>query len=320
MKQYTEIMEWRNQNLLQAKDYQTLNDIHDEVMLSVVQNAMKIMQEKQGPPPACFAFFVMGSAGRREQMVWSDQDHGIVYDGDSSDQTYFQDLGKEIVEGMVITGYAVCEGKVMASESMWTKSLPAWKRQVQEWLEEENWQSLRHFSTFFDSRILLGEENLLHQIKQVIFRYIETSPRVMLRLIDNVDFIPKGLGVFGQLLVERSGPRTGQMNIKTTTIFPYINALRLLAIWNHCLAVPTIDRMLVLKERYPFIEKYQQALEGVLAFKYQRTMTAKTYDDVHYIHVDSLTKQEKQQWKEYVKQGIALFDEMKKHIENECSL
>ncbi len=316
---YEDIRKWREQQIHLQMDHEQLNDFHDDLMLKTVQLALEKVKVEQGEVPAPFAFFLMGSAGRREQSIWSDQDHGIIFNGSEQHQAYFQKLGAEIVDGLEIVGYERCEGKVMASESRWTKSIEDWKRQVSDWLDEESWQSLRHFSTFFDSRVLLGEGKLLEDVKQVTFSYIQSHPEIMNRLVDNVGFIQKGVGVFGQLLPQQSGKRTGQINIKTTALFPYVNALRLLVLCNHIMKAPTLVRFAALKEKYSFLSEYHRLFESLLAFKFQFTKDATEYEEVHYIPLKKLSKKDKQELKEYMKKGAELFQQAKNTIEKECS-
>ncbi|MGN8647180.1 DUF294 nucleotidyltransferase-like domain-containing protein [Gracilibacillus sp. HCP3S3_G5_1] len=316
---YEDIKEWREQQIHQQLDHENLNQFHDDLMMKIVQLAMEKIKEEQGEVPAPFAFFLMGSAGRREQSVWSDQDHGIIFDGPSRYQTYFQELGTEIVDGLEIVGYERCDGKVMASESRWTKSKEDWQQQITGWLDEESWQSLRHFSTFFDSRVLLGDEKLLEDVKQAIFSYIQSRPSIMSRLVDNVGYIEKGVGVFGQLLPQQSGKRAGQINIKTTALFPFVNALRLLVLWNQVMKTPTIERFVALKAKYSFLTEYQELFERLLAFKFQFTKDATEYEGVHYIPLQKLSKEDKQELKEYMKKGAELFERTKNTLEKECS-
>ncbi|UOQ49219.1 DUF294 nucleotidyltransferase-like domain-containing protein [Gracilibacillus caseinilyticus] len=316
---FTDIKDFREAHIHQQSNHDELNEFHDEIMRKTVQLAMKKMEEEQGEIPAPFAFFLMGSAGRSEQSIWSDQDHGIVFDGSETHQHYFLQLGEKIVDGLEIAGYEQCDGKVMSSESRWTKSVYGWKKQVVDWLEEESWQSLRHFSTFFDSRVLVGEARFLQELKEETFQYIDNNPKVMPRLVDNVDFIRKGVGVFGQLLPEQSGKMSGQINIKTTTLFPYINSLRLLALCNDLHQAPTMSRFDNLKSKYPFLSDYQILFNNLLAFKFEFTNDVEEYEEVHYIPLKELSKRHKQELKEFMKKGTELFDRTKHTIEEECS-
>ncbi|WP_218240454.1 hypothetical protein, partial [Pseudomonas sp. 2822-17] len=64
----------------------------------------------------------------------------------------------------------------MASNDKWSKSVVDWKSQLFYWLTEEKWESLRNFSIFFDSRVLVGEEGLLMDLKKESFRILQDKP------------------------------------------------------------------------------------------------------------------------------------------------
>lgn len=316
---YEAIHLMRKQEIHKQTTSEHLNQWHDELMKRVVHLAIEKVEAEQGRIPAPFAFFVMGSAGRREQSIWSDQDHGIVFDGKKEHKRYFLRLGKEIVTGLELTGYQRCDGKVMASESMWTQTLASWSEQVIGWLEQASWQSLRHFSTFFDSRVLIGQKNLLAKVKVTTFCYLENHRQLYNRFIDNFDFIRKGTNIFGKLLTEQSGPMSGRVPIKTTTILPYVNAMRLLALHHQESRASTLQRMQELKTKYTFLQEYEAIYHQLMEFRFVHTKAAENYDAVHYIPLHQLSKDDKKELKQFMKSGSELFQLAKEAIETECS-
>lgn len=317
---YNEIKRWRQEQLITvSNNHNKLNSFHDEVIYKTVQLAIDRMRSEWGKPPAPFAFFLMGSGGRFEQSVWSDQDHGIIFAGDNTHQLYFLALGKEIVNGLTVVGYEQCDGKVMSSNPLWCQSISDWENQIAEWLNEASWQSLRHFLTFFDSRVLIGEASFLDQVKEEAFLLLDKQPKLYLRLIDNVDFIKKGIGFFGQLLPEQHGKKTGSIKLKQTTFFPYINALRLLALKEKIVYPSTITRFSKLPSHYNTIKAYETDFLHLLDFRLRYRKNAASYQEVHLVSIHSLTKKEKQTLKYLMKQGYKLFSETKSIIENECS-
>lgn len=77
---YSAIAEYRKFHMKRVtQDHFKLNELHDNMIKQVLEISLKEVLARNGPPPSPFSFFVMGSAGRFEQSVWSDQDHGIVY-------------------------------------------------------------------------------------------------------------------------------------------------------------------------------------------------------------------------------------------------
>lgn len=318
---YREVQQWREETLDSvAEDHHQLNAFHDQLMFQTLQIAQRTIESEQGPPPAPFAFFLMGSAGRFEQSVWSDQDHGIIYQGAPHCQEYFLNLGAEISYGLELVGYEKCEGNVMASNPLWCRSVGAYKDQVSEWLNEDSWQALRNFSILFDSRVLQGSDDFLLEVKRHAFLILEEHPRLYSRLIDNFEFIKKGVGVFGQLLPERRQGMNGEIHLKETVYFPYVNALRILALRKGVSLAPTLDRFEVLVYSFPFIETYEKDFRQLLSFRLKYKREALSYDKVHLLSLDRLSKSDKQELKYLIRRGQQLFFKAKSVLKEEGSL
>ncbi|MBN9653552.1 hypothetical protein J0K78_04665 [Halobacillus sp. GSS1] len=306
-KTYEEIREWREEMIESVSgDHLQLNAFHDQLIHHTFHLAKEKVEREQGPPPAPFAFFLMGSAGRYEQSLWSDQDHGIIFDGDEKHQDYYLLLGKEIREGMAVVGYERCEGNVMASNPLWCQSMELFTVQITEWLKEAEWQALRHFLIFFDSRVLVGERDLLFQVKKASFAVIDEEPALLTRLLDNVNYVKKGVGVFGQLLPDYSGEKKGHFNLKQTVYFPYINALRILSLFHHVTSSSTLSRFEALRSLYPTLSDYENDFRQFLQQRLKLKKDAGDYQHVHVIKVEQLLKEEKQQLKKQVKRAQKL--------------
>ncbi len=318
VKSYEEINAQRQSLMAAAADHQKLNSYHDQLMANTVRLALEKVKGELGDPPAPFAFFLMGSAGRFEQSVWSDQDHGLVFAGDDSSKSYFLRAGVEIADALEAVGYERCDGEVMSCNPLWCKSVEGWHRQVTEWLTEASWQSLRHFSTFFDSRVLIGNTDYLAALKQTAFSILEKQPGLYRRLIDNVDFYRKGIGIFGQLLPERQGEQTGSIHLKQKAFFPYVNALRLLALKNKIYAPSTLSRFNQLPEEDRFLKTYEKDFRALLDFRLKFRRDAKTYKEVHLVPIQDLNRQEKQELKNMMRKGYKLFSKTKSKIEEAC--
>ncbi|WP_246050133.1 DUF294 nucleotidyltransferase-like domain-containing protein [Aquibacillus sediminis] len=322
MESYTEIKKWRWIQMSKvASDHEQLNKLHDHIIRETVHVAMKKVCAEWGSPPAPFAFFLMGSGGRFEQSIWSDQDHGIIYDGNDDEcQSYFLELGKEITHGLAVVDYELCDGYVMASYPLWCQSISSWQQQIKQWLQEARWESLRHFSTFFDSRVVIGREAYLKTLKETAFSLLKSQPHLYIRLVENVAFIQKGIGVFGQLLPETRGEQAGTIKLKQTTFFPYVNALRLLALKNDVFLPSTLSRFKLLENNYPTIGRYRPYFQELLDFRLRFCKHARSYKQVHVVHKHALSKEGRQQLKVLMKNGYSLFSETKSIVEKECSL
>ncbi|MGO4890032.1 DUF294 nucleotidyltransferase-like domain-containing protein [Anaerobacillus sp. MEB173] len=317
---YHELIEWRRQNISKvALIHEKLNEFHDMLIQRAVEVAVRKIESERGPAPARFTFFMMGSAARFEQSVWSDQDHGMIYGQcDDEGKQYFQSLGEEITFGLTQVGYEPCDGKVMSSNPKWCKSLNEWKEQLKGWMEEESWESIRYLLTFFDSRSFLGEEHFLKELKDLIFSHIDEHPYLMRRMLENVGHTRRGIGVFGQFLVETHGKHSGCIHVKNRILFPYVNSLRLLALKEKIEQPQTVLRFDELPSYYQQIKKYKPAFSKLLSLRLKFQQHEESYETIHYLKVSHLSHQEKKDLKDITRSGYKLYQETKKLIEKGC--
>ncbi|RXJ04200.1 hypothetical protein DS745_02095 [Anaerobacillus alkaliphilus] len=320
MKTYEQVKEFLEKKLPSVSwDHQKLNEFHEIIMKEIIQIALTKVESELGKPPTHFAFFVMGSAARHEQSVWSDQDHGIIYDGPDHFHSYFIRMGKEITRGFALAGYEPCDGNVMASNPYWCKSSADWTTQIAQWFDEADWESLRYFSTFFDSRVLAGEDKLLLALKTFAFSKLDENPVLYKRLYENVGFVKKGIGIFGQILSEEKGEEAGTINLKQTIFFPYVNSLRLLALIEKIPEASTLERFQKLPEGYETIKVYQSYFLKLLNYRLYFQKDAVSYKKVHLLPVNAMSAREKDGLKEIMKKGRQLFKETKEIIDRRCS-
>ncbi len=320
---YEDIRKMREQQMNDvAKDHFALNNLHDQLMIHVVHLAIEKVKKEWGSPPSSFSFFLMGSGGRFEQALWSDQDHGIVYEITSDEaHDYFLKLGKEISDGLHSVGYEFCDGNVMASNPLWCKSVNEWKMQLESWIDEESFDAIRHLLIFIDARVLVGRKQFIDDLKQVIHLNIEESPYLLKRMLKNTMRLQKGIGVFGQILVETHGSHTGEINLKQTALFPYVNAVRLLALKERVVNTSTLSRLDALSgytlgrsEHKHYEDEFRHLLQFRLLYGKQED-----YEAVHYVNIDSLRKEQKKELKEIMKKGIELYNDTTKLIEKGCT-
>lgn len=296
-------------------DHDALNKFHDELITEAVTLSIEKHESEQGISPARFAFFVTGSAGRFEQSIWSDQDHGIIFEGSNEHEhlTYFLELGDEIVKGLNICGYEECDGKVMANNPIWCRSTDSWQKQVSNWLEDDSWEHLRNTSIFIDARVLIGDQSLLSDQKQTIFDMIERKPFLLKRMADNIQNGQKGVGWFGQLLPVQKGPNKGMLDFKLLVLFPFVNAIRLLSYGEKITDSSTLSRIQKLSDHEIHLANYEQSFREALEFRLKKVDATHSYDKIHFINVEQLTKSERRKIKVWIKEGTSLIKTVMDH-------
>jgi len=319
---YAEVKHWRDKQIVRVKfDHVQLNRFHDELIQHVYRIASAKVQREKGFPPSSFAFFLMGSGGRFEQALISDQDHGMVYSEKSKQAAaYFQHLGEEVSLGLEAVGYLRCDGGVMSSNPKWCKSVEEWEEQLKGWMREDCLSSIRELLIFCDARVIIGEKNVLLKLKRLLLEDLKKNNGYLLcRMLENTMHVPKVIGPIGQFLPETHGVHAGAINIKQTAFFTYVNSVRLLALKEGIVETPTIERLERLSEKRAYgyrMNSYKASFQQLLAFRLQSE--AIDYDSMHYLSLDKLTKTEKIELKQIIKEGIRLFKFAKRVIEEGC--
>lgn len=125
-----------------------------------------------GPPPAPYAWLLVGSAGRLEQTLRTDQDHALAYaDGaPPAAGPYFARLAALMVERLEACGFPRCPGQIMASNERWRQPLAAWQRTFADWIDTPDEEALLRSAIFFDYRQVHGELDAAAALRPVVAR------------------------------------------------------------------------------------------------------------------------------------------------------
>lgn len=227
-----------------------LASICDAVTIRLVELAV----EEMGPPPATFAFISMGSQGRQELTLTTDQDNGIIYqnpvDTDPKDvQAYFLQLGKKVSDGLNQAGYLYCRGGVMASNPRWCRSLEDWITGFQAWIHKSEPQEIIDFNIFFDLRTVYGDEELSRELKQVIFTAVAEDPAFLHHLAKNAVSFKPPIRLPGNIyLGGGSTEHAGEINLKDA-MAPLVGYARLYALRYQIQQTHTLERIEALSDR-----------------------------------------------------------------------
>lgn len=151
-----------------------VNEIIASISDAITHNLILEAQKELGPAPAKFLFMALGSEGRKEQTLSTDQDNAIIYEDVKPEErettrAYFLALGKKVSDGLAEAGFAYCEGGLMAKNTKWNHSLSHWKKNYSNWLDQPFSDTVLRVSTFFDCRAVYGAEALLTELKEHIF-------------------------------------------------------------------------------------------------------------------------------------------------------
>ena len=196
------------------------------------------------------ALLVMGSEGRKEQILKTDQDNALIID-DFEDEKEFEPYMLKLNKTLLDFGFPKCNGNIMVSNPYWRKRSKDFLSEIERWLEAPSGDDYMHFAIFFDSICVAGKNELLDKLKNEIFKNIRGKDIIMSNFAKASLLFETPIGMFSNLKTEHN-----QLDVKKGGIFPIVQGIRSLALENKITKTNTIDRikelvkMGILEERF----------------------------------------------------------------------
>jgi CBS domain-containing protein len=112
-------------------------------------------------------WLAMGSEGREEQTIATDQDNGLILRHEDQQPAALL-FARAVNEALDQCGFPLCKGNIMASNSQWCKTLAQWKEQFAAWADHSEPTALLNASIFFDFRGLAGDISLASELRESV--------------------------------------------------------------------------------------------------------------------------------------------------------
>lgn len=120
---------------------------------------LDLAEARLGPPPYAYAWLALGSHGRGEQVLSSDQDSALAYGGPrrsaGDPDEYFGRLAELVVDGLARAGIPRCTGGYMATQ--WRHPLETFTGYFERWVNDPLPSDLLRAEIFLDVRPVHGE-------------------------------------------------------------------------------------------------------------------------------------------------------------------
>ena len=186
-----------------------------------------------GPPPARFAWVVLGSHARAELHCASDQDHALFWEtAEAAATSYAADLAGTVIEGLVAFGMRRCDGGYMADT--WSYSVADWADIFRERVLAPTPEAVVDADVFLDVRPLTAGVDVAPAVAELAEG--ADSPRLLHGLATAATSFTTPLHAFGRL------PK-GPVDLKKTGLAPIVLLARLYGLHAHSPAVGTDARL-----------------------------------------------------------------------------
>lgn len=236
----------------------------DKLIIKVLTMVEKKMEEEGfGKPPTDYVWGGLGSEGRDEQTMITDQDNMIIYeepdkdfmpkelekrlretfeqkdikvskDGVGSKQIvdyYYEIFCRKATDSLHEVGFERCKGNVMPTNEKWRGSIGDWEKRIEDRITYEQgiFEAL-DVIILTDARPVKGSAKILDSLLEYFFKKLTDNKHVMKDFIQSAVLMPSALTFFGGFKTEKEGPNKDKFNIKLLGWAPLILAVRMVAL------------------------------------------------------------------------------------------
>ena len=287
-----------DQNIPMTLISKIITELNEACTTRVIEISLEKMSS---PPPVKFAWLALGSQGRSEQMLHTDQDNAIVYENVSDvfkeeTRVYFLKFAALVNKGLFEIGYDYCPAEMMASNPKWCMSLEEWKSQVHHWITNPGKNEVLLSFIFFDYSLTYGDAAIVDELSESIFENVKANPIFYVHLVSGALQSPSPTGFFRQFLVEQDGANKDHFDIKRRALMPLTDAARVL-ILSH--SVKSISNTAERFEKLAELEPNNRELYLSCSYSFKALLKFRTkqgllhHDSGQFIALESLSKMEK---------------------------
>jgi CBS domain-containing protein len=217
----------------------TLDDLVTQQLIEVCGGA-RLMQAAG----ACW--IALGSQGRAEQTLATDQDNAIVFaDSDEPEarRGTLLPFARKVNEALDRCGFALCRGDIMAGNPAWCLSVSEWRARFAEWIDRPDPQALLNAVIFFDFRPVYGNQTLALGLRAWLAAYAPDRGRFLLQLARNALDNQPPLGLVREFVLASGGKHPHTLDLKINGVQPFVEAARVYALACGATVTNTLERL-----------------------------------------------------------------------------
>lgn len=237
----------------QIERAQSIEDLHqawcntDQLIATLHQNGIKVtlIAELMGvlrhklherifsllAPAEMFAhvcLLALGSEGRGEQILKTDQDNALVIE-DGYTHPDLADICRKFSETLIEFGYPRCQGDIMVSNPFWQRSVTSYKKLINDWIDNASGDSIMQLAIWSDARPVCGQHTLFKEVHGYLLRNLSRNDSFLARFAQPIEQFDTPLDFFSRLVTNKGKDRS-QLDLKKGGIFPLVHGLRSLAL------------------------------------------------------------------------------------------
>jgi len=188
-----------------------------------------------GPAPAPWAWLALGSEGRKEQTLLTDQDNALAFADDGAGaRAWFQAFAGRVNDDLEAAGFPRCRGGYMARN--WLGTVAEWRERFRTWIHQPSQQGLLEAAIFFDHRRVAGRLDL-EPLQEEVAAAGDQPIFLRAMAVEALRFAPP------QMLLLRMRGGASVVDLKKQGISPIVFLARCYALETRSRARHTLDRI-----------------------------------------------------------------------------
>ena len=212
-----------------------LNDVLTERLLEIKAKVHGVDMQQ-------ICWLALGSEGRSEQTIATDQDNALIL------SDHFSEAQREVVlafardvnAALDACGYPLCKGGIMAGQAGCCLTLEQWRQRFGKWIEHGAPQDLLNASIYFDFRPLAGNLTLAATLREAVNAAVKDVPRFFKQMAQNALTRRVPLNWVGGIAVDDKG----RIDLKLQGSSIFVDAARLYALAHGISLTGTRERLL----------------------------------------------------------------------------
>ncbi|URI11863.1 DUF294 nucleotidyltransferase-like domain-containing protein [Aquincola tertiaricarbonis] len=208
--------------------------------------------------------FVMGSEGRGEQLLKTDQDNGLVLADGHAPPDDLPAVCERFSAALAGFGYPECPGRIMVNQPAWRASAGEWVQRVRSWLLAPTAEQLMSVAILMDAHAVCGDARLLQGVRTALLEAAPDHDALLARFAGAIHAFDGGSGWWTRLLTRADDAE--RLDIKKAGLFPIVHGVRALALAHRIGATGTAERIEALAAEHRLPAELADALVDSLHF------------------------------------------------------
>lgn len=299
-----------------------ISKLINQLNKKLLDKLYKLLAPKELIGKSCLV--VMGSEGRAEQILRTDQDNALIISDDCKiSKEKLREFTHLFTETLVTFGFPRCEGNIMVSNPYWCKSQSDFKELIYEWVNNPSGDNFMNIAIFYDALCVSGDIEIIKELKNYLFKISSNSQSFYTNFARVINSFDVPLGFFdGFVFNSKDEKHKDEIDIKRGGIFIIVQGIRSLSIQNRVLNTNTIKRINSLKELKVLDD--ESAKELIMAFNILNSLKLKASLEKldkkekidNFVNPNRLTIMEK----DLLKESFKIVNRLKKRLENHFKL